>query len=73
MESDLLAFVIEQRTYGQGSEDEPSACTKAMVPFWLGRQSGKRSDKVGQNGAEHGGDHPVDKDGEQMAARINTQ
>src|ERR1017187_2185526 len=59
--SNLLAFVIEQRSYGEGREDESQRLRKGDGAILAGRQV-KTIRQVGQDGAQHGGNHPVDKD-----------
>jgi len=62
-EAELLAFVVKQRPDAERSDDEPQRLRKGDGAV-LARRQVEAIGQVGQDGAQHGGDHPVDEKGE---------
>ena len=62
-EADLVAFGIEQRADAERGDHEAERLRKGDGAVLRGREM-KALREIGQDGAEHGGDHSVDKDGE---------
>ena len=61
--SDLVALGIEQRAHGQRRHHQPEGLREGDRAILRGREM-KAVRQIGQNGAQHGGNHSVDEDGE---------
>ena len=62
-EADFVAFGVEQRPDGQRGDHQSQRLRGGDGAVLRGRQV-EPVRQVGQDGAQHGGDHPVDEDGE---------
>ncbi len=62
-EPDFVALGIEQRPNAERGDDEAKRLHEGDGAILRGREV-EALRKLGQNGAQHGGDHSVDKDGQ---------
>ena len=62
-EADLVALGIEQRPDAERGDDETERLRKSDGAVLRGGEV-ETLREVGQNGAQHGGDHSIDEDGE---------
>ena len=62
-EADLVALVVEQRADAERGDHEAQRLREGDGAV-LRRGEMKAVGEVGQDGAQHGGDHSVDEDGE---------
>ena len=62
-ESGFFAFVVEQRSDGEGGENESKGLGEGDGAVLAGREM-EALGQFGQDGAQHGSDHAVDKDGD---------
>ena len=62
-EADLVALRVEQGADGERGDDEAEGLGEGDCAVLRGGEM-EAVGEVGENGAEHGGDHSVDEDGE---------
>ena len=60
-ESDLFALGVEQRADADGGDDEPEGLDEGDGSVLAGGEA-EAVGEVGQDGAQHGGDHSIDED-----------
>src|SRR5208282_4325014 len=62
-ETDLVALRIEQRADGERGDHQAEGLGESYCPVLRGREV-EALGEVGEDSAEHGGDHSVNEDGE---------
>jgi hypothetical protein len=62
-EADFVSFGVEQRPDGERGDHQAERLSECDGPV-LGWSEAEAIGEIGQDGAEHGGNHSVDKDGE---------